>query len=426
MRFGSVNIRVIAVLFAVGIGACKKGDEVPPQVVITSPSEGTVFSVYDTVFVSFEITDESQLTRATAELVNSNFIPITPKVDIQDFNGSESLIIDNKLLETGDYYVLVTASDGLNEKREYRQIRIIAIPKKRRACYVATGSGSGQYAIWEIDSLFQQSNLWLQPGQDVIKLCVNSMYDQLTIAGFFSSGLKTYGLSSGTLEWSDDVFSVSQTQRYMDLACFSSSIYTTIYDREIRSYSTFGSLNMNLPTGIYRPEMIYTNGQYLLVEMNLVGDDRQFLYVYNASTNMLLWQTDFQVDIVSVCPLQNDEVLVFGNDGTQARVFHYDIGSNSWWEPRQLPAGKILKAVNMEGNIFAISHENGVYSYTYSPNYLNQIKVGQFQDIGFDVDKGTLIAASGNQIEEMTQIGQTVNTISLADSIVSFDIHFTR
>ena len=426
MRFGLFLFLSVPIVLVLAISSCKDKDELPPDISILTPSEGTIYSVYDTVFTSFEISDETQLTQASVELVNSNFIPVTPKTVVQNYNGSAALVIDDKLLETGDYYVLITALDGTNETREFRKIKVVALPKERRAIYVGTGAASGNATVWKIDSLFQQPSLWIQPGQDMFKLCVDSKYDQLTLAGFFSTGLRTYDINSRTLAWSDDVFSVSQTQRYMDLTCFNSSVFTTIYDREIRSYSQLGTLTMNIPTEEYRPEEIYTDGNYLLVDMNLVGDNRNILNVYNFLTRALIWQTEFQADIVSVCPLEGDEVLIFGNANDQAKVFHFDMGSNTWWEPRELPQGRVLKAVATEGNRFVISHDNGLYSYTYSPNYLNQIRAGYFQDVSFDTDNGTIIAANDNVLEVMTPIGQTINTISLNDSIVSFDIHYTR
>lgn len=426
MRFGLFQFLSIPIVLAMVISSCKDKDEIAPDVSILAPSEGTIYSVYDTVFTSFEISDETQLTQASVELVNSNFIPVTPKTVVQNYNGSAALVIDDKLLETGDYYVLITALDGTNETREFRKIRIVALPKKRRAIYVGTGAASGNATLWKIDSLFQQPELWIQPGQDVSEICVDSEYDQLSLTGYFNKGLLTYNINSRTLKWSDEVFSVSQTQRYMDLICFKGSVFATIYDREIRGYSQFGGLTLNIPTGEYRPEQIYTDGNFLLVDMNLVGDDRNTLNIYNFLTRALIWQTEFQADIVSVCPLQDDEVLVFGNANGQAKVFHFDIGSNAWWEPRELPEGQVLKAVATEGNRFVISHETGLYNYTYSPNFLNQIKAGQFQDVAFDVDNGTILAATDNTLEEMTSIGQPISTISLSDSIVSFDIHYTR
>jgi hypothetical protein len=419
---------VWGVLFSVlGWSACKKKDEVPPQVIIFSPNGGQYFNVYDTIQVSFQITDETELVSASVDVLNENFIPVTAKTSIQNYTGTASVILDDKLLETGDYFLQVAANDGSNVTREFVEIRIVAIPKERRAIYVATSNGSGQDQLWRVDSLMQQYAMWLQPQQDVLKLCVNSRQDQMALVGRYSTGIRSYDLSFQNLNWIDNLFSVSQTQRFMDLACGTNSLYTTIYDREIRQYGSNGALIRNFETGDYRPESVAVGEDRLLVEEALVGDDLHILNVYYEPTNALLWEVNFEMDIVGITFLEDNVVLVFGNDATQARVFHYNMENNSFWEPRQLPIGMVHSAVSLEGGSVAFTHDNGVYAYTYSPNFLQLIRPGTgYRQLQYDADNGTVLSSSANMLEELSPTGQLVNSIALPDSVVSFDIHYTR
>ncbi|MCB9204353.1 MAG: hypothetical protein H6603_05175 [Flavobacteriales bacterium] len=420
-----VLVSVMAV-FAV-LPSCTKKDEVPPSVTISSPFNGAEYNVFDTIQVSFQIEDETALVSASAEVLSQDFYPITPKTNITNYNGSAQVILDDKLIESGEYFLVVNASDGTNDSREFVEIRINAIPKVRRAVYVATSSGSGQDAVWQVDSLLQQYISWSQPGQDVLKVCANSAYDKLALIGRLSTGLKVYSLPFGSLDWSDDVFNVSQTERYQDLICNQNSFFASIYDREIRGYTLSGALIKNFPTGDYRAETLFRYENTLLAEMNLVGDDRHFLNVYYESTMALLNQVDFDMDIVAIVSLQGDEVLVFGNNAGQAKVYHYDIGENSFWEPRQLPVGKVYDATRTEGVRVVFTHDDGVYTYTYSPNFLNLLRSGSaYRQVHFDVDNGAVLSASENILEEISQSGQLVSTVVLPDSIVSFDIHYTR
>ncbi|GEM_PF-1012720 len=411
--------------------SCQKKDTVSPSVIILQPLEGANYSVYDTVFVSVTAVDETELVSVSAKLVNANFIPIgaSSGLNINPLtnSGTADLVIDDKLIDTGDYYVLVIAFDGTNEQREFRKIRIIGLPKERRAIYFSSSTETGMDAIWKLDSLFQSKVLWVQPNQDVKKLCVNSLDDRLTLIGNYATGLKNYDLKSGSVVWFDNVFTVAQTQRYMDLVSYKRDVFTAIYDREIRKYNLSGGLNFNQPTGIYRPETIYVDNKYFVVEMELVGDNDHFLFVYNASTQVLLWNLDVPMDVISICALQDDEVLLFGNEGGNAKVLHYDMGDNAYWEPRQLPTGRMFGAVKMDGLMFALAHENGLYTYTYSPNYLNLIRGGiVYQNLCFDVDRGTILAATVGSLEELGPSGQLLNTVVHSDSITSIDIHYTR
>lgn len=415
----------LAVVFE--ISGCKKKDEQPPVISILSPAEGAIFQVYDTVNVSFEVLDETQIESAYAQILNLNLTAATGQKPISGSAGAVSLILEDKLLETGDYWVLVAANDGMNTTLAYQKIRIIGLPKALRSIYAATSSNQETGTIWRIDSLFQQVNLWKNLNQDVLELDVSSKFDQLTLVGVLGNGIKNYKLPGGTVNWVDEAFSAPQVPRFQDVFYYENLVFMSLYDREVRAYTLQGALALTIQTGDYRPEAIYAYGTYLLIEKNLVGDNRHFLDIYNLQSRAFLRQVDFQVDIVSIAQLEGDEVLVFGNDGNQARVFQFDIGVNSYWEPRQLPEGKVYEAVTTQNNSFAFTHDNGLYAYTYSPNYLNQIRTGSgYRGVEFDVDNAVIISSANNVLERTTLTGQPAGTVVLQDSIVSFDLYYTR
>ena len=429
MRFAEYSWFLIVLLLVVLWQACKKVDEIGPAVNISQPSEGTLYSIYDTIRVQFTAYDETKLNSIDLKLVNSDFVPVSSTVnenpESASSNYTSEVVIGDKLLETADYYVLVSASDGRNETREFRKVRISALPKKRRAVYFSDSNIPA--IIWKLDSSFQNLVSWSQPAQDILKLCINSLSDRLTVVGSYSTVIRTYNIDNSAAVWSDEVFPVSQTERYLDLLCHKNEVYVSIYDREIRSYNANGALTMNQFTGNHRPETIFANDDFLLVEQNLVGDDKHFVFVYHAATRALLRQIELPMDVVSVCPLEQNRVLIFGNEQGQARVFDYDIATNGYWEPRQLPTGNIIDVVKMDGMTYGIAHEDGLYSYTYSPNYLNLIRPGVvYNDLCFDLDKGTIIGASLNLLEELAPNGQVVNSVVHSENISSVDIHYTR
>jgi hypothetical protein len=154
-----MRIAASFLFFLLVFSACREKDSVAPDVTILQPQDGAVFSVFDTVFVSFTAVDETGLTSVSVRLVNANFIPIGASINV-NINastnvGAAELVIDDKLTETGEYYVLVIANDGTNEKRKFRKIRIYGLPKERRAVYFSSTNGGGTDAVSRVDSLFQ-------------------------------------------------------------------------------------------------------------------------------------------------------------------------------------------------------------------------------------------------------------------------------
>ena len=429
MQFAKLRYLIIYLLLVVFLDACKPKDEVFPTISIIQPTIGTIYNVYDTVFVGVEAIDETELQSVNVRLVDANFVSIsvTKSVSINASNseGFAELIITDKQLETGTYHVVATAFDGINESHAYQEIRIFELPQKRRGIYFSTQGQFGQ--IWILDSLFSAVESWVNPMQDIGKLCVNSRFDRITVVGNISRELQTFDLANTSVLWFDDAVNVGQIQRFTDLLCFENTVYAAFFDKEIRSYSASGALTMNELTGNYRPEVLYADDIFLVAGMTLVGGNTNHIFVFNRLSRVLLWQQQLPMSVKAICKLENDDILLFGNDGNQARVLHYDIGNNAYWEPRQLPAGRILDVVKLESQRFGIAHETGLYSYTYNPNYLNQIGSIQYQDICFDVDYGTLIGATGNTLNEIhTTNGQVLNFVTASDSITSLDIHYTR
>ena len=429
MQFASAKHLFFLLLTVMVLASCDKKDEIPPNVTFVLPLVGQTYNVYDTVHVRIEAIDETGLSHVYAQIVDDSFIPIGASVSINispsTNTGSAEIVIDDKLLLTADYYVVASASDGVNESRGFRKIRIVALPKERRAVYFSTAGQANQ--IWKVDSLFDNSLSWVQPSEDVLKLCVNSQEDRITTVGNISPKTISYDIHSKTQVWSDQTASVNQVQRYTTITCFENTTYTGLYDKEVRSYGLNGVLTMNELTGNYQPKVIFAEKDYLLIAMDLIGGNSHHLFVYHRQTKVLLWQQLIPMDIKAICSLQGDEVLLFGNDESQARVLHYDIGDNGWWEPRNLPSGTLSDATQMEPGNFAIAHESGLYSYTYNPNFLNMLSADNYQDIVFDVDNNTVVGASQNVVNEVSIVnGATINTISQTDSITSLDIHYTR
>ncbi|MGB1317541.1 MAG: hypothetical protein ACPG5W_05020, partial [Flavobacteriales bacterium] len=385
MQFGKLLLLLTVLVMVVFLDACEKEDSIPPRVTFIEPNQGRLFNVLDTVVARFSVEEESRLEFVSANIVDASFVPIGPSTSVNfseiNFTASAEIVLENKLLETGDYHVLITASDGVNETREFREIRIVAIPKKRRAVYFSTASPSNQ--IWKLDSILQSGVQWLNPNQDIKQLCVNSLNDRLTFLGQFSTGINSIDLATNGVVWSDNTANVNQIPRYTTLYCFSNTVYVGLYDKELRSYNLNGTRTLSELTGNYRPESVYADDTYLVVEMQLIGDGSHHMFVYQRVTNVLLWQVEVPMNVESICQLQPDEVLLFGNENGEAKVLHYDIGSNGWWEPRSLPSGMLRDAVKTDAGKFAIAHESGLYSYTYNPNFLNMLTADNYQDIVF-------------------------------------------
>jgi hypothetical protein len=420
-------------VFALLVASCKDDDVEPPTVAVSAPQENEQFSVFDTIDVFFQAMDDQVVESVTVKLVDATFAPVSAQLSVvggdRELNGHAALVITDRQLTTGSYFVLVTASDGTNDRSAYREVRIVELPFERRAVFVTTSSASGMGSVFRLDSLFSYMSMFVATGQDIGRSYVDSERDRLTICGSANGGMVHYDLALGGVRWSASAPQQSSSATYHDMVGYDGSIFVSLFDREFRGYTSEGALIVNKLTESDRPFTLFANEAHLLVERRQVGGSIGRLFVYRNGNFSLKHELNLSsMQVVAFCERTADEVFIFGNLNGQAKLWLYDMENNAYWEPRQLPEGRLLHAVKGEGQTYYLAHETGLYHYTFSPNYLNTIRSGVvYQRLVFDRADGYLFAASGHDFDVIAgQQGAVVSTFALADSITSMDVHYTK
>jgi hypothetical protein len=414
------------------LSACAERDTDPPLITVFTPQENAPFAVLDTVPVAYQVTDERIVESVTVKLVNQNFIPVsgqvTQTIGKASHNGFAELIIDNRQLESGKYYVLLTATDGTNDRNAYRSVHVAALPFERRAVYFADMQTQGNSGIYKVDSLFSSITPFISGGQDIGRVLVHSADNRITLAGIKGTGITQYDLLGSGQRWATSANNQPPAPTFHDMATDGKNIFLSLFTRELRGYSMNGALILNRQFEHDRPHTLYADDQHLLVELREVGGGQNRLMVLRQNNFSEKWLVTLPMQTVAICPRTSSEVFIFGNDGGQARVLLYNTETNGWWEPRQLPSGRILHAVKGDGQTYFLALESGLYAYTYSPNYLNTLRAGeQLQRLRFDRADALLMGASGNSLKVIApQNGAVIATMSHTDSITDLDIHYTK
>lgn len=414
------------------MSACADKDAEPPTVEITVPVEYASFKVLDTLEVYYSATDDREIVSVTVKLVNTDLIPVAAQVQQTvgkpTHSGFAALPVTDRQLESGNYYVMVTATDGVNERSAFRLIRLEALPLARRAVYVSDSRANGQGGLNRIDSLFSSITPLLLPGQDIGRVWVNSANDRITISGSRSSGMMQYGLSNLSMTWGASIPSQSNALAFHDMTGQGNDVFVSLFVRELRAYSNNGALILSRQYDYDRPHTLFADANHLFVELREVGGGQRRLQVLRRMNFSEKWIVSLPLHVVAICPRNASEVFIFGNDAGQGRVLLYDTGNNGYWEPRQLPEGPVLHAVQGDGQNWFIAHSTGLYHYTYNPNYLNLIRPGAvYQRLRFDRADGLLLGARGNTLDVLTvNAGNLVATLAHTDSITDFHIHYTK
>jgi hypothetical protein len=415
--------------------SCKKDQDVTaPKVIFSSPLENQSFNVYDYVNVKATVTDETRLESLSVTLLDAGHIPVHTTVPVTVSSPSMDLsmqyLLDNIHLESGIYFIMVTASDGEHDAHAYRQIYISAIPKQLKAVYVLSSTSSAQTNLSYIDSTFSNIIPFHTFSGDYLGSGISSYHQEAFVCGHY-----TGAFSGLDLQFSLNRFSFaaipSSAPYYTGFRNDEQRSYIARYDGAIRGYDRdgAGTFTASAISGYYARQL-FINGDRLLAEEKDQTSSAKKLVVYfntgGQEKSCILPQ-----DVVEFCEKDNTDIFVFGNTAGQGVIQLYDRTNNNLWSPYPFPlaVGSILSALKLDADTYLIAHSNGtIYKYQYSINSLTTYLTG-FTALKLKMDdvNGVLYVMEANKISTFAYPSlSTVNSITSAESILDIHLLYNR
>lgn len=141
-------ICLLAVLFS-----CNKPEDTqPPSLLIHAPTAGESYNALDTLFVDFEVTDDVVVQQVLVELITAAGALAHPGKAAVVCNAGERVTLvyplDNIHLESGQYYLRFTASDGSNNKSAFVELQLFEVPLALEAVCWIEGGNTLRYGSW--------------------------------------------------------------------------------------------------------------------------------------------------------------------------------------------------------------------------------------------------------------------------------------
>ena len=136
---------------AVVIGCQPDADEIPPVVIVDTPVENQSVQVPETLKVRAAISDEKALCQVAVTLLDANQIPvaapISQSVEGSRFNLEVDYPITDLYLESGTYYLRISAFDGTNQGKALVALALGGVPKMLQEVVVVTQTGTNQLVV---------------------------------------------------------------------------------------------------------------------------------------------------------------------------------------------------------------------------------------------------------------------------------------
>jgi len=375
-----LNKYIVTFGFLLIIASCRHDEDMyAPEIIYTEPAAGYTVNMPDTLDVKVAISDDRIIRTVVLTLVNEDKIPVIPGIyyypDNTDFLIETSLPLVDKSMASGPYNLLVTVSDGTDQKNKYQQIFINEIPLQLQAYIIVTAQFDFKSIIIKLDPGFEPDTQFVVPRGYWLS-AVQSMWGKFIFVTDEPSSLLALNTESFETEWEM-------------AAALPRPLITGLFPDEELVFSTangdVGILSIDgittLRTEPYDNKTIQClaadDKNIYAAHVSLSGDIHE-LTVYSRINGSIWEQRSVSGEIRSLVPA-GDKLLVFMQIPAGARVMEYDPDNFILTEISFLPDENIKSAVSISDSQLLLVTDVRVISYY---PVINQF--GNFKDQSYD------------------------------------------
>ena len=405
------------------ITACKKKDELAPEIRISQPLNLTGYNLYNTVHIQGTVTDDRKLEFVTLQIVDNTMLPVTVIKSYtpsdKQFTINTGFFLEDIHLESGVYFIKIKASDGEHEVSEFVEINITGVAKTLKEILVVNAI-AGQYYVNSIDSLDQLNQEFII-GNEFLDININS-YDQLiAISGTTNETYRVIDWISKSINWE---ITALQNPPFVYFNAMSYNpdkrhfyISTSTGQKYIKNKTGGSVILSGIYQSMYQPFEVGFGVDYFLVDEFNAGMSSHHLVKYNYTTGNPIQNISIPFNMTHLIQGSIDEFFVFGNQSGVAKMYRYNVSGNSIWEPYTFT--EVLKdVVKVSNNIYYLAMGSGLYQYTVGNNSLIPVNTAIVIDkMEFDQVNNQIYCLNTSGIQVLSVAGTIIRSIPVTNAI---------
>ncbi len=367
------HVLLFCAISGIVLNGCKKEKENEvPHITITSPTDGASITVPDSLVVTVQASDDIGLEQITVSILDQNNIPVVAPVgrSVSGTSATVTLVLPilSELLESGDYKLFATASDGSLIGKDFRTVHITAAPLRLRALFTLTAPSAGTVSLYRTDST-GQTTVAATWSMDLGGAAISSAAQRLCVAGGSIGDLRVLSPDNLDVIWQRPNLSTIGAPWFnsVDL-CADGRFYIGQDDGTLRGLTASngtGTMNASLPPQ-FRVVQAITSGELVVTnERNFVTQEQRVGTYFKASGSLVSSQP-LALTPVRMFERTADYVLIFGNQGGQGRVLERNLPGGGGWEPHNW-SSPITAVEQLNSNTWLVALANGdLQRFTYS------------------------------------------------------------
>jgi len=431
----SFQIGLLTIVSIVLLSACKKKDEVRPELSVNKPITNTqYYATVDYILCTGTASDDIELDRIEFQLRTTLGKPALGKKivfpDSNPYNYSYGYFLDDIHLENGTYKMKIEAFDKAgNSNAIYKEVIIYGVPRGKQGVFYISES-SGSFSLGRIDSLDVDSTV-LAVFNDFGGFEINNYDQKMYFMGYDTEDLIAYNTRTYTESWRLDNQSNPPNTYYFNQLNFSSDRYLSIslYQDQVKNllYNGGGAGAINLNYQNAQAELIYKDGIYAYVESRSITGGNRLFQRYFFSSGAFDEQYSIDYDFREMFSKGSDELIIFGENGGQAlfKIFYKNGGG--YFQPIILNSGSFVDAFKINDDNYLIVQSQGVYLYTYSnTNLITKISEANILSADYDVLNDQIYLGFANLVKVYTSGGTFLRNIPTSGNIINLKVHYNK
>lgn len=416
---------LLLLLPVVFIYACdKEGDTYSPQVSISKPYENQLFAIDEKINVVANVCDDRKLEYVSVKLLNEDMTPVSasqtvyPENNCTDINLEIS--IDNTLLPTGIYYVLISASDGVNVANEFRKISIKGFDKKLKFILVLTRN-DGTVTVNKIDSLNNVTQVKTIT-TDYCGAAVSSDAQQFYLAGRYTGDVSVFSIKDWQLQWNVPVIANPPFPYFEEIDVYNSCLYVSYREGMFHIYNESGNIVASHVTenGEY-PLVFLPFKDYLITYEVSPGSSQKHLIVYFVPSFTIYKKIPVTCEILKVFPMNENECLLFCNDGDQGLIKLFSLSTGSVTDMYIFSNNLFPDVTQMEPAQYLFSSETAIWHFSYDYKGISLwINAQKPQNLVFDETEGCYYFSENylTLVKKRFWPSETIGSFAFQDTII--------
>lgn len=409
---------------------CKKRTNDIPQISLSAPANLSNHAYGNALNVKGSVSDRNEIKQIKVELLKSDLQSTTVQnaKQLNELNPNFNVILDldDIHLESGKYFIKVTAFDGEGFGSEYLEINYQGAPKTRKGlCGLFEDAG-----IFSIDSLSLSNGSWgniLVSSDSILDMEVQS-YDQYLI---WSANSKLHGKALKNIDPSWDKSGAFDFPEYdfqhLRMTDAVENLLLSRSDGNIQLINSAGGTLQTLPpfqTGYKVKSFIKSDNKFYAILKHYSTGDRKI--VHYSSLGIVQQNYSQQMDVLALFALSNSELLLIGNENNQAKMKVHYTGAGGFYEPYNFGTQKVLDAVALNTQSYIILMNGGLYRYTYTNNNLLQLNGNSYKGIAYDQVNNVIAAFTDYQIDFLDVNGQLIQSFTSSKKLYQLKFWFNK